>query len=83
MFVAEVFSVLGFVNPSPLVIKIVFQTFETGLVFLLVMSPKDVLVYSVWGSECTCRTGFHPDQWVMLHLPTFHTIGSDKNARAD
>ena len=26
---------------------------------------------------------FHPDAWVMLQLPTFHTITSDKSARED
>jgi hypothetical protein len=50
MLVAEVFSVFRYPTPSPFVSAIAFQAFETGLVFLSVMSLKDLLLCTTCGA---------------------------------
>jgi len=53
MLLLEVFPVLGFTTPSPFVTAIALRTFETGLVFLSVMSLKDLLLCTTCGAGST------------------------------
>jgi hypothetical protein len=53
MLLPEVVSILGSTTLSPFVTAIVLRTFETGLVFLSVMSLKDLLLCTTCGAVST------------------------------